>query len=71
MSDLYKDHKPTAEDASLCKPTIDKSTTAHIKTEEERQLAVDQMYGGDQRLSLFGYTVETISMLLLPMMNTK
>lgn len=71
MSDLYKDHKPTAEDAALCKPIIDKSATARIKTEEERQLAVGQMYGGDQRLSLFGYTVETVTMLLLPMINTK
>lgn len=71
MSDLYKDHKPTAEDAALCKPIIDKSATARIRTEEERQLAVGQMYGGDQRLSLFGYTVETINMLLLPMIHTK
>lgn len=71
MSDLYKDHKPNAEDAALCKPIIDKSATAHITTEGERLVAVEQMYGGDRRLSLFGYTVETISMLLLPMINTK
>lgn len=71
MQDLYNNHKPTAEDAALCKPIIDKTSTARINSEEERRIAVGQMCGGDQRLSLFGYTVETITMLLLPMINTK
>lgn len=71
MTDLYNAHKPTEEDAALCKPIIDKSSTARITSDVERRIAVGQMYGGDRRLSLFGYTVETITMLLLPMINTK
>jgi glutamate synthase (NADPH/NADH) len=30
-----------------------------------------RIWGGDRRLSLFGYTIETINMLLLPMIRTK
>lgn len=30
-----------------------------------------RIWGGDRRLSLFGYTIETINMLLVPMINTK
>lgn len=30
-----------------------------------------RIWGGDRRLSLFSYTIETINMLLLPMVNTK
>ncbi|XP_075232703.1 uncharacterized protein LOC142331019 isoform X2 [Lycorma delicatula] len=30
-----------------------------------------RIWGGDRRLSLFGYTIETINMLILPMIRTK
>lgn len=30
-----------------------------------------RIWGGDRRLSLFSYTIETINMLLLPMIRTK
>lgn len=33
--------------------------------------AVNRVWGGDKRLSLYGYTLETINMLLLPMMQSK
>ena len=33
--------------------------------------AVNRVWGGDKRLALYGYTLETINMLLLPMINTK
>nr|XP_046492605.1 glutamate synthase [NADH] isoform X2 [Neodiprion pinetum] len=33
--------------------------------------AVNRVWGGDKRLSLYGYTIETINMLLLPMIQTK
>uniref|UniRef100_UPI0014793D12 putative glutamate synthase [NADPH] isoform X1 n=2 Tax=Osmia lignaria TaxID=473952 RepID=UPI0014793D12 len=33
--------------------------------------AVNRVWGGDKRLSLYGYTLETINMLFLPMMQSK
>lgn len=33
--------------------------------------AVNRIWGGDKRLALYGYTLETINMLLLPMIETK
>lgn len=33
--------------------------------------AVSRVWGGDRRLSLFCYSIETITMLLMPMINTK
>ena len=33
--------------------------------------AVNKVWGGDKRLALYGYTLETINMLLLPMIQTK
>ncbi|XP_015600408.1 putative glutamate synthase [NADPH] isoform X3 [Cephus cinctus] len=32
---------------------------------------VNRVWGGDKRLSLYGYTLETINMLLIPMIQTK
>lgn len=32
---------------------------------------VNKIWSGDKRLSLYGYTLETINLLLLPMMQTK
>lgn len=32
---------------------------------------VNRVWGGDKRLSLYGYTLETINLLLLPMMQSK
>lgn len=33
--------------------------------------AVHRIWGGDKRIALFGYTLETINLLLLPMIETK
>lgn len=33
--------------------------------------AVERVWGGDRRLSLFSYSIETINMLLMPMFQTK
>jgi len=33
--------------------------------------AVNKVWSGDKRLSLYGYTLETINLLLLPMIQTK
>ena len=32
---------------------------------------ITRIWGGDRRLSLFSYTIETITMLLLPMIRTR
>lgn len=32
---------------------------------------VNKVWSGDKRLSLYGYTLETINLLLLPMVQTK
>ncbi|XP_076386960.1 uncharacterized protein LOC100882019 isoform X2 [Megachile rotundata] len=39
--------------------------------EENPISAVNRVWGGDKRLSLYGYTLETINLLLLPMMQSK
>ena len=33
--------------------------------------AVSRVWGGDRRLSLFSYSIETINLLLIPMIKTK
>lgn len=33
--------------------------------------AVNKVWSGDKRLSLYGYSLETINLLLLPMVKTK
>lgn len=40
-------------------------------TKEKGISAVYRVWGGDKRLALFGYTLETINLLLLPMIQTK
>lgn len=39
--------------------------------EELSEQDMTRIWGGDRRLSLFGYSIETINMLLLPMIRTK
>lgn len=42
------------------------------RLEDPNQIsAVNRVWGGDNRLSLYGYTLETINLLLLPMIQTK
>lgn len=38
---------------------------------ENEVSAVNKVWSGDKRLSLYGYTLETINLLLLPMVQTK
>ncbi|KAL7287833.1 hypothetical protein TKK_0017905 [Trichogramma kaykai] len=40
-------------------------------TEEDGISAVNRVWSGDKRIALFGYTLETINLLLLPMIQTK
>lgn len=54
---------------SVDSPT-DIVTNGELK-EELTEQDMTRIWGGDRRLSLFGYTIETINMLLLPMIRTK
>lgn len=49
----------------------EKATKINVVNEENPISAVNRVWGGDKRLSLYGYTLETINLLLLPMMQSK
>ena len=38
---------------------------------EEATNALDKLWNGDRRMPVFGYTVETLQMLMIPMLKTK
>ena len=63
MADLYAAHEgslpcPITED---CSPTpLEKAPRAEATS-----------FAGDKRLPAFGYTIETVNMLLLPMVTTE
>ncbi len=40
-------------------------------TENLPEKELTRIWGGDRRLSLFSYTIETINLLLLPMIRTR
>lgn len=40
-------------------------------TENLPEKELTRIWGGDRRLSLFSYTIETINLLLLPMIHTR
>lgn len=44
-------------------------TNGFVHVSDENSVA--RVWGGDRRLCLFSYTIETINMLLLPMFETK
>ncbi|XP_015429364.1 PREDICTED: putative glutamate synthase [NADPH] isoform X2 [Dufourea novaeangliae] len=61
-------------DANLAKEkaALEQSIGINNATNDANPIsAVNRVWGGDKRLSLYGYTLETINMLLLPMMQSK
>ncbi|KAF2365727.1 Glutamate synthase NADH/NADPH small subunit 1, partial [Trinorchestia longiramus] len=64
MQDLYEMHEGPL-------PTAEHQTPATTPTEPFPKEGVARTYEGDRRLPAFGYTLETISMLLLPMVKTE
>lgn len=49
--------------------TKEEITNGFVHVADEN--AVARVWGGDRRLSLFSYSIETINMLLMPMFQTK
>lgn len=47
------------------------ATGKNVANDTNPVSVVHRVWGGDKRLSLYGYTLETINMLLLPMMQSK
>ena len=44
---------------------------ASTSQNEEATNALDKLWNGDRRMPVFGYTVETLQMLMIPMLKTK
>lgn len=70
MSDLREAAKGpeavTPEEGFLPNGEITKNCVSEISDQD-----ISRIWGGDRRLSLFNYSIETITMLILPMLKTK
>ncbi|XP_033228297.1 putative glutamate synthase [NADPH] isoform X2 [Belonocnema kinseyi] len=76
MDDLRAGHIPagSAVEGVQNGPTnneVAKKNGLNMNGVEMKISAVNRVWGGDKRLALYGYTLETINMLLLPMIQTK
>ncbi|XP_068081055.1 uncharacterized protein [Anabrus simplex] len=74
MEDLRADHIKNVKDvvnndAVMMNGSGDTQSVASVNGILEETIA--KMWGGDRRLSLFSYTIETVNMLLVPMLQTK
>ncbi|XP_018022904.1 glutamate synthase [NADH] isoform X2 [Hyalella azteca] len=65
MADLYAVHEGSLPTMEHQTPVTSPTTSSPVGE------GVTRTYGGDRRLPAFGYTLETISMLLLPMVKTE
>jgi len=71
LEDLYAAHKCCPEEDQSLVPQMNGIGGPGPLSAEARTEVLGRMWGGDRRLSLFGYSIETISMLLLPMVETQ
>lgn len=73
MADLRAEHEGIKKNAVVTngnvEEVVDTVDTGSVYGVTDEGLA--KVWDGDRRLSLFSYTIETISFLLLPMMQTK
>ena len=69
MKDLYAHHKGHALPPPLLQTDSTKSFTNFCP--DMADPGVMRTFGGDRRLAAFGYTLETITMLLVPMVKTE
>ncbi|GLG95437.1 NADPH:adrenodoxin oxidoreductase, mitochondrial [Gryllus bimaculatus] len=69
LEDLWKEHIKKFGPFESGTGEGEKVAVASVNGINDKTLA--RMWGGDRRLSLFAYTIETINMLLLPMIQTK
>ncbi|XP_043522456.1 glutamate synthase [NADH] isoform X1 [Frieseomelitta varia] len=64
----YKKTSSAVENGSIVDSVVAKK---NVMNDANPISAVNRVWGGDKRLSLYGYTLETINLLLLPMMQSK
>jgi glutamate synthase (NADPH/NADH) len=73
MADLRAEHERNNSIVTVANGNIDgvgdTMVTGSVNGITDECLA--RVWGGDRRLSLFSYTIETINLLLLPMVQTK
>lgn len=69
MADLRAEHERNNKNTIVPSGNIDVLETGSVNGVTDEGLA--KVWGGDRRLSLFSYTIETINLLLLPMIQTK
>jgi glutamate synthase (NADPH/NADH) len=73
MADLRAEHEGNNKNAIVTNGNIDGvgdvMETGSVNGITDEGLA--KVWNGDRRLSLFSYTIETINLLLLPMIQTK
>ncbi|XP_046666504.1 glutamate synthase [NADH] [Homalodisca vitripennis] len=74
-SDWLKEEMITMEELRAASSVVPESPAAVVingeMKEELTEHDMTRIWGGDRRISLFGYSIETINMLLLPMIRTK
>lgn len=71
MEDLRKAHRGEEFNGIENKTNNALVTVKNGISKEDGISAVHRVWGGDKRIALFGYTLETINLLLLPMIQTK
>lgn len=66
LEELYAAHEGSLSSEST-------ATNGHVNgmNGDDESAAMMRTFGGDRRLMMNGYTVETLNMLLLPMVTTK
>jgi glutamate synthase (NADPH/NADH) len=69
IADLRAEHEQNNRNAVVANGVADVMETGSVNGITNECLA--KVWGGDRRLSLFSYTIETINLLLLPMIQTK
>ncbi|KAJ8680883.1 hypothetical protein QAD02_016670 [Eretmocerus hayati] len=70
MEDLRNAHK-SEETNGMVNGVSNALVAKNGISNEDGISAVHRVWGGDKRIALFGYTLETINLLLLPMIQTK
>jgi len=74
MDELRAAHVYNSNAGDIIESNISVETTVAKKNainDVNEVSAVNKVWSGDKRLSLYGYTLETINLLLLPMVQTK
>jgi glutamate synthase (NADPH/NADH) len=68
MADLRAEHEANNKSVIVANGIVDMQIGSVNGVTDE---GLAKVWGGDRRLSLFSYTIETINLLLLPMIQTK